>query len=291
MQPSNDITRLVEIMRALRAPDGGCPWDLEQSFDTIVPYTLEEAYEVADAIERRDPIDLCEELGDLLLQVVYHAQLATELELFTFDDVVLAITRKMIRRHPHVFGDADARSARSAKGQWERIKAVEKQERQMARTRAESIADLESGSEWHRPSATTRHLLDDVPGAMPSLMLAQRVQAKAAKVGFDWTELPPIIEKLREETDELVSAAASADVAACRDELGDVLFTVVNVARRLELDPDGALRGTVQKFRRRFAAMEDSATRSGTTLSALSLTEQETLWQQAKVATHSDGLR
>lgn len=282
MQPSTDVSRLVDIMRALRAPNTGCPWDLEQNFESIAPYTIEEAYEVVDAIERRDAVDLCEELGDLLLQVVYHSQLAAEAGLFTFDEVVLAITRKMTRRHPHVFGDAEARSARSAKGQWEQIKAEEKAERAAARRRNEALDRSIGAADWNRPVANSAHLLDDVPGAMPSLMLAQKVQDKAARVGFDWTQLPPILEKLREETDELEAAAASTDDAACRDELGDVLFTAVNVARRLGIDADAALRGTIRKFRRRFALMEDEARRNGEELADLDLDRQESLWQSAK---------
>lgn len=281
MEASKDVARLVEIMRALRTPDTGCPWDLEQSFETIVPYTIEEAYEVADAVERRDAIDLCEELGDLLLQVVYHSQLAAEADLFTFEDVVLAITRKMVRRHPHVFGDAEARSARSAKGQWESIKAEEKVERLRARQlAAEKLGD--SGADWSRPASHSERLLDGVPGAMPSLMLAQKVQDKAAGVGFDWTHLPPILDKLREETEELANAAASGNADECRDELGDVLFTAVNAARRLNVDADAALRGTIRKFRSRFASMEDEAQRQGRRLADLDLAEQEQLWQHAK---------
>lgn len=285
MQPSTDVLRLVEIMRALRTPETGCPWDLEQSFETIVPYTLEEAHEVADAIERRDAVDLREELGDLLLQVVYHAQLAQEAGFFRFEDVVLGITRKMIRRHPHVFGDVEARSARSAKGQWERIKAEEKRERAAARSEAaqNATARTEDVTEnWNAQRAPADGLLDDVPGSFPALVLAQKVQDKAARVGFDWTELPPILDKLREETVELEDAAASGDRQAAADELGDVLFTAVNIARRLEVDADAALRGTILKFRRRFAAMETMAAHNGRALAELDLTAQEELWQSAK---------
>ncbi len=286
MQPSRDIARLVEIMAALRQPETGCPWDVEQSFDSIVPYTIEETYEVVDAIERRDAQDLREELGDLLLQVVYYAQMASEIGLFTFDDVVEGITTKMIRRHPHVFGDAEARSARSAKGQWERIKAEEKRERRDARERMRSFppAEGEAGLWAPKGDEATSGLLDSVPGALPALMLSRKIQEKAATVGFDWTEPEPILAKLREETDEFESAAASFDRDAQESELGDVLFTVVNLARRYEIDPDAALRRTVAKFRARFAAMEARAEQEGRALAGMSLDEQEALWQRAKGA-------
>ncbi|WP_062202566.1 nucleoside triphosphate pyrophosphohydrolase [Aureimonas sp. AU12] len=288
MEPSRDVTRLVEIMRALREPGSGCPWDLEQSFDTIVPYTIEETYEVVDAIERRDPEDLREELGDLLLQVVYFAQLAAEAELFTFDDVVETVTRKMIRRHPHVFGDETARSARSAKGQWERIKAEEKRERAEARRlRHEAVdagkvvtGDWLPGSEAAPPTG----LLAGIPGAFPALLLARKVQEKAATVGFDWTEVKPIIAKLREETDEFETVVASADRDAQEDELGDILFTAVNLGRRCKIDPDQALRRTVAKFRGRFAAMEASAALDARDLKSMTLDDQEALWVASKTA-------
>ncbi|MBB3998651.1 ATP diphosphatase [Aureimonas pseudogalii] len=286
MQPSRDVRRLVEIMRALRDPETGCPWDVAQSFDTIVPYTIEETYEVVDAIERRDPEDLREELGDLLLQVVYFAQLAAEEALFDFEDVVETVTRKMIRRHPHVFGDETARTARSAKGQWERIKAEEKCERLELRQRRQ--AALETGvslpGDWTSTMDASSHdgLLDAVPGAFPSLLLARKVQEKAATVGFDWTELAPIVAKLREETDEFEAAAALGDRDAQEDELGDILFTAVNLARRAEIDPEKALRRTVAKFRGRFAAMEAAAKRASCELKDLSLDEQEALWVSAK---------
>ncbi|WP_279478636.1 nucleoside triphosphate pyrophosphohydrolase [Aureimonas sp. SK2] len=284
MQPSRDIARLVEIMAALRQPETGCPWDVEQSFDSIVPYTIEETYEVVDAIERRDAPDLKEELGDLLLQVVYYAQMASEIGLFTFEDVVEGITTKMIRRHPHVFGDVEARSSRSAKGQWERIKAEEKRERREARERlrAAPLADGAAG-EWApgRDEAKSG-LLDGVPGALPALVLSRKIQEKAATVGFDWTEAAPILAKLREETDEFEAAGDDRD--AQEAELGDVLFTVVNLARRYEIDPDAALRRTTAKFRARFAAMEAQAASEGRTLADMSLEDQEALWQRAKGA-------
>ncbi len=252
-----------------------------------MPYTIEETYEVVDAIERRDAPDFREELGDLLLQVVYYAQLASELGLFTFDDVVEGITTKMIRRHPHVFGDAEARSARSAKGQWERIKAEEKRERREARERFARRPPSEGvAGEWTQSPAdeTKSGLLDSVPGALPALMLSRKIQEKAATVGFDWTEPGPILAKLREETEEFEAAASSLDRDAQESELGDVLFTVVNLARRYEIDPDAALRRTTAKFRARFAAMEAEASREGRSLAGMSLDDQEALWQRAKGA-------
>lgn len=281
MQPSRDIQRLVEIMQALRDPKTGCPWDVEQSFDTIVPYTIEETFEVVDAIERRDAEDLREELGDLLLQVVYFAQLAAEDGLFDFADVVETVTAKMIRRHPHVFGDAAARDARSAKGQWERIKAEEKAERDARRA---SRADRPSRSgEWDgRDVPDTIGLLDDVPGALPAMPLSLKLQAKAATVGFDWTEVKPIVAKLREETEEFEAAVATGSRADQADELGDILFCAVNLARRLEVDPEQALRGTATKFRRRFARVEAALAAEGVSLSEAGLDRMEAHWQAAK---------
>lgn len=286
MQPSRDTMRLVEIMKALRQPDTGCPWDIEQSFDSIIPYTIEETYEVVDAIERRDPDDLKEELGDLLLQVIYYSQLADEAGLFSYEDVVDGITRKMIRRHPHVFGDASARSARSAKGQWERIKAEEKQERAEARLRRrESKANTEASSQdWSGTNESDNGLLSSIPGALPSLTLARKIQEKAATVGFDWITPEPIIGKLREETAEF-EAASNMDER--RDELGDLLFTLVNLGRRYEIDPDAALRGTVSKFRSRFRGMERAAASNGTSLTDMSLYELEALWVAAKAESHT----
>lgn len=282
MQPSRNVARLVEIMQALRDPATGCPWDVEQTFDTIVPYTIEEAYEVADAIDRRDAEDLREELGDLLLQVVYFSQLAEEAGLFRFEDVVETITTKMIRRHPHVFGDAAARDAGSAKGQWERMKAEEKEERR-ARRQARLAEGSHQDSEWAvRPDAPRTSLLDSVPRGMPALAMSTRLQAKAATVGFDWTEVAPIVAKLREETEEFEAAAASGDRAEQADELGDLFFCLVNLARRLELDPETTLRGTATKFRRRFASVEDALRTEGRTPQEASLDEMETHWQAAK---------
>ncbi|QOG05504.1 nucleoside triphosphate pyrophosphohydrolase [Aureimonas sp. OT7] len=281
MQASRDIGRLVDIMRALRTPHTGCPWDLEQSFDSIVPYTVEETFEVVDAIERRDAEDLCEELGDLLLQVVYYCQLAEEEGLFTLGDVVEGITGKMIRRHPHVFGDAEARSAGSAKGQWNRIKAEEKALR--AERRAARTASSASGEWAPKPVPETAGLLDAVPGALPSLALAMKVQEKAANVGFDWKTPEPIIAKIREEIAEFEEAQDAADPIAQEDELGDILFSVVNLARATQIDPDAALRRTTAKFRKRFSYVEQGvggfSSESGR---SATLERMEALWQEAK---------
>ncbi|MAU94536.1 MAG: nucleoside triphosphate pyrophosphohydrolase [Fulvimarina sp.] len=281
MKPARDISRLIEIMAALRAPGSGCPWDLEQDFSTIAPYTVEEAYEVADAIERDDAIDLKEELGDLLLQVVYHARLAEETGLFTFEDVVETITRKMIRRHPHVFGDAVARSAGSAKGQWERIKAEEKAERRKARESAATTRLSGVAGEADPAEAGARHL-DGVPSALPALTLALKIQAKAATVGFDWDRSEPILDKIEEEIGELAEAVAGADADATEAEMGDLLFSVVNLARYHRVDPEKALRRCVRKFRDRFGFIEDGLAADGRTLEGASLDEMEALWVAAK---------
>ncbi|MCP3054466.1 nucleoside triphosphate pyrophosphohydrolase [Aurantimonas marianensis] len=278
MMPSKDIARLIEIMAALRDPKTGCPWDIEQSFATIAPYTVEEAYEVSDAIERDDMVDLREELGDLLLQVAYHAQLAAEQGLFDFGDVVETITRKMIRRHPHVFGDAVARSARSAKGQWERIKAEEKAERAALRAKLAGDANpANTANGADRP----RHL-DEIPAALPALTLALKVQKKAADTGFDWDRPEPILEKIDEELAEFAEAIASRDRDASEAELGDLLFSVVNLARFHEIDPELALRRCVRKFRERFGYIEDQLDTSNRSLHSASLDEMEALWVAAK---------
>lgn len=281
MIPSRDIQRLVEIMSALRHPETGCPWDLEQNFDSIIPYTIEETYEVVDAIQRRDADDLCEELGDLLLQVVYYSQLAQEKGLFDFGDVVSAVTSKMIRRHPHVFGDADARNAGAVKGNWARIKAEEKALR--AQKRQERAQVPNPSSDWQpRPETENPGLLDSVSGAFPSIILATKLQEKAATIGFDWPEPEPIINKVREETDEFHAALESNNRQAQEDELGDLLFSVVNLARAYRIDPEVALRRTVQKFRDRFSYIEQELMRSGSSLNEASLDEMEALWQNAK---------
>ncbi|TIT23923.1 MAG: nucleoside triphosphate pyrophosphohydrolase [Mesorhizobium sp.] len=273
MKPSKDISRLIEIMAALRAPETGCPWDIEQDFSTIAPYTIEEAYEVADAIARGDLDDLRDELGDLLLQVVYHAQMAEEAGEFSFGDVVEAITTKMIRRHPHVFGDEKARSAGMAKGMWEKIKAEEKAEKRSAR--------LARGLD---PEDHGKGFLDSVPVALPALTRALKLQEKAARVGFDWSEAAPILEKIEEEIGELREALANGDSAPIKDEFGDMLFAVVNLGRHLKIDSEAALSGTNGKFRSRFHYVEQALQASGNSLEEATLDEMEALWQQAKSA-------
>ena len=277
MKPGRDISVLIDIMAALRTPITGCPWDLEQDFSTIAPYTVEEAYEVAEAISRNDLDDLREELGDLLLQVVYHSRMAEEQGAFSFPDVVEAITKKMIRRHPHVFGDDTARTSGMAKGMWDRIKAEEKAERK-ARRAALGLPDTEPG------------YLDAVPSAFPALMEAEKIQRRAARVGFDWDSFAPVIAKIREELDELEAELKdhTAPVVtgtvpdATKDEMGDVLFALANLARHLEVEPEDALKRTNAKFRRRFAAIEAEATRRGVALEDMTLDEMEAVWQAAK---------
>lgn len=259
MLPAKDIRRLIEIMAALRTPGTGCPWDLEQDFASIAPYTIEEAYEVADAIERGDPEDLRDELGDLLLQVVYHARMAEEAGMFDFGDIVEAITAKMIRRHPHVFGDQTARDAGMAKGQWERIKAEER-------------AGKSSGGH-----------LDSIPAALPALTRALKLQARAARVGFDWGECGPVLDKIEEEIGELRQALASGETTArVEEELGDLLFATVNLARHLDTDPEQALKRANAKFISRFSHIEKRLTASGRSLDEADLEEMEALWQEAK---------
>ncbi|MGE0212184.1 MAG: nucleoside triphosphate pyrophosphohydrolase [Parvibaculaceae bacterium] len=252
------LPTLLAIMRALRTPGTGCPWDLEQSFETIAPYTIEEAYEVADAIAREAHGELREELGDLLLQVVYHAQIADEEGFFRFEDVVEAICRKMLRRHPHVFGDEAARSAGAAKGFWEDAKAKEKK----------------SGG----------RVLDGVPVVLPALTRALKLQAKAARVGFDWPDVQGVLDKIVEESRELATARASGDEASIEDEFGDLLFAVANLARHLDIDPEAALRSTNAKFERRFRHVESVLESEGRSPQSASLEEMEALWQAAKTA-------
>lgn len=258
-------------MAALREPETGCPWDIEQTFETIVPYTIEEVYEVVDAIQRGDMDDLCEELGDLLLQVVYHAQMAQEDRGFDFGDVVEGITKKLIRRHPHVFGNENARSAGMAKGAWERIKAWEKAD-QVERRRAMGLP-----SKPKKP-----RLLDDVPASMPAPLEALKLQQKAAKVGFDWNDPRAVMAKLHEELDEFDAAVSTGSQEEMTAELGDTLFSLINVARHHGIDADVALRKTNAKFRQRFGHVEQSVTDAGDKLEDTSLERMEELWQEAK---------
>lgn len=271
MEASKDINRLLEIMAALRQPETGCPWDIVQTFETIKPYTIEEAYEVADAIERKDPDDLCEELGDLLLQVVFHARIAEEEGLFTFGDVVEAITRKMIRRHPHVFARSDADTPEAVKAQWDTIKQQEKAERLARRAARGSAADPDTG------------YLGSVQRSFPALTEALKLQERAAKVGFDWSEASPILDKIEEEIGELREALAENRPDKVKDELGDLIFALVNIGRHVGAEPEQALRGTNTKFRNRFNYIETSLEASGETLEAASLERMEELWQAAKL--------
>jgi len=256
------IDRLIEIMARLRAPEGGCPWDLEQSFATIAPYTIEEAYEVADAIARGDLTDLKEELGDLLLQVVFHARMAEEQQAFAFDDVAKAIADKMIRRHPHVFGDAPERDSVAQTVSWEAAKAVERSE---------------------KASRGPASALDGVALALPALMRADKLQRRAARVGFDWPEAAQVLDKIEEEIGELrreLDAGSAKD--AVEDEVGDLLFALANLARHLGVDPEVALRRGNRKFERRFRAIEAALAAEGRRPEAATLEEMEALWQQAK---------
>jgi nucleoside triphosphate diphosphatase len=271
MTPSRDISRLLEIMAALRTPGSGCPWDLEQDFATIAPYTLEEAYEVADAILRNDLADLREELGDLLLQVVFHARMAQEQGAFDFGDVVAGITEKLVRRHPHVFGDTGKLTSRAVEGLWERIKAEEKAERAAGRTAAPTAARADAA-------------LAGVPVTLPALTRALKLQAKASKVGFDWNDPLAVLKKIREEADEIEAEITAGNRAKAGHEVGDLLFAVVNLARHVDADPEAMLRATNRKFEQRFAAIEQALARRGKSPKQASLAEMDALWDEAKAA-------
>ncbi len=265
MTPSRDIERLLKIMAALRTPQTGCPWDLAQNFSTIAPYTLEEAYEVADAIARGDLADLKDELGDLLLQVVFHARMAQEQGVFDFGDVVQAITDKLIRRHPHVFAGETSRTPRAVEGLWERIKAEEK---------AANQTTAQTGA------------LAGVPVALPALSRALKLQDKASKVGFDWNDPRAVLRKIREEADEIEAELDRDEMnkSATGGEVGDLLFAVVNLARHLEADPEAVLRQTNLKFERRFGVIERTLAARGKAPQQASLAEMDALWNAAKEA-------
>lgn len=265
------LPELLAVMAALRTPGTGCPWDLKQTFATIAPYTIEEAYEVADAIAKDDLEHLKEELGDLLFQVVYHARMAEEQDAFDFDDVVDAVTTKMIRRHPHVFGTAEERAAGAAPGFWDRAKDAERRD---------------------KPAAG---ILDDVPVGLPALTRAVKLQRKAAKVGFDWPSLQPVLAKLKEELAELEAEIAPQGPAsdppgrtpppnpeAIEEEFGDLLFVLANVARHLKIDAEGALRGANDKFVRRFRYIEQQLAAKGRSPEQSDLAEMDALWDEAK---------
>lgn len=253
-----NIESLLAVMAKLRSPDGGCPWDLEQNFRTIAPYTIEEAYEVADAIERDDMASLKDELGDLLFQSVFHAQMAKEAGIFDFGDVVEAITDKMIRRHPHVFGDGDARDAEEQTKAWEEQKAAERAEKGQV------------------------SLLDDVPAGHPGLTRAVKLQKRAARVGFDWEDARDVLSKISEETKELAEAVQSGNTDHIEDEFGDLLFVLANLSRHLKVDPEAALRRTNEKFIRRFQYIENTLSKNGRDIKEAGLEEMETLWREAK---------
>ena len=270
MENSRDIARLLEIMAALRTPGTGCPWDLEQDFASIAPYTIEEAYEVADAVSRGDLVDLKDELGDLLLQVVYHARLAEEKQAFDFGAVVEAINAKMIRRHPHVFGSGQDRSTAAIKARWSEIKAEEKAARHAAR--GEATDQTEAAG-----------LLSDVPLALPGLTRAVKLQSKASTVGFDWNDPRAVLAKIREETDEIEAALATNDMDGARAEIGDLLFAVANLARHLDGDPESAIRQTNAKFERRFGFIEAELARRGIALGEADLAAMDALWNAAKL--------
>lgn len=270
MEASKDISRLIEIMEALRQPETGCPWDIVQTFETIKPYTIEEAYEVADAIERNDTDDLCEELGDLLLQVVFHSRIAEEMGAFSFGDVVHAVTSKMIRRHPHVFAASEADTPESVKLQWDEIKAAEKRERLERRASRGVSEDPKAG------------FLGSVQRSQPALTEALKLQEQAARVGFDWSAAEPILDKIEEEIGELRHALSEGMSESISDELGDLIFAMVNIGRHVKVDAENALRGTNTKFRRRFRHIETSLAACGETLEAASLERMEELWQAAK---------
>jgi MazG family protein len=263
---THPIFELLEIMARLRAPVGGCAWDLEQTFATIAPYTVEEAYEVADAIERGNLSDLREELGDLLLQVVFHARMAEEDGAFAFVDVARAINAKMIRRHPHVFGDAEQRSSAEQTEAWEVIKAEERAEKGKAAS-----------------------LLDDVPVGLPALTRAVKLSKRAAGVGFVWPSAKEVLEKLHEEIAELEHEVEAGDMAKAREELGDVLFVCANLARQLDIEPEDALRATNAKFVRRFQFIETRLAEMGKTPAQSDLPEMDALWDAAKAAEKAAG--
>jgi MazG family protein len=263
-KPANEISELLEIMRRLRDPEGGCPWDLEQDFASIAPYTIEEAYEVAGAIEEEDWAALKDELGDLLFQVVFHARMAEERKLFDFQDVVTAITTKMRRRHPHVFGELEGiHSADAQTLAWEEHKKKERAQKA-----------LEGGGS----------LLDDVPLALPALLRAAKLQKRAASIGFDWDNADQVIAKIAEEAGEIAEArAAGASQDKIEDEVGDLLFALANLARHLKVDPEAALRRTNGKFTRRFNMIEDTLRAQGKSPDDASLDEMEAIWQAAKM--------
>ena len=269
--PGASLSRLVEIMDRLLAPDG-CPWDREQTLASLRPFLIEETYEVLDAIDRGDPAHHCEELGDVLMQVVFHAALRRAEGAFAIDDVVAGICDKLVRRHPHVFGDADAKDSAAVLAQWDRIKAAEKAEKA-------AQAAATSGA----PAAPAR-TLDGVPVGLPALARAQQLGRKAGKVGFDWPGPDGSLAKVREEVEEIAEAARAGDAQAAHHEVGDLLFAVVNLARKLDVDAETALRDAGDRFRRRFEYIEDRLADRGRAPRDSSLEEMDALWDDAKRA-------
>jgi ATP diphosphatase len=256
----NQITRLLDIMKRLRDPETGCPWDREQTFATIAPHTLEETYEVLDAISREDFVDLRGELGDLLFQVVFYAQMAQEEGRFDFEDICAAISDKLERRHPHIFGDAVANSSTEVLERWERIKTEERAEK------------------------AQHSALDDIPAALPALMRAQKIQRRCSSVGFDWTTLGPVLDKVHEEIDEVMHEAQQAvvDEAKLEEEVGDLLFATVNLARHLGTKAETALQKANLKFERRFRQVESIIAAQGLEMTDATLDQMESAWQQVK---------
>ena len=262
--PTGGMPRLIEIMRALRDPNAGCPWDIEQTFQTIAPYTIEEAYEVADAIERQNWLELRGELGDLLLQSVYHTQMASEAGLFDFDDVANDISDKMVARHPHVFGEESRdKSADQQTQDWEKIKAAE------------------------RAAKQRRGVLDDVALGLPALMRSVKLQKRAARVGFDWPDISMVVDKIVEEARELSEAQDENDHAHLAEEYGDLLFVIANLGRHLKIDPEEALRSANNKFTRRFRFIEAELKKRGKSPEDSDLKEMDALWDAAKAAERS----
>lgn len=260
----SEIERLKTVMARLRDPEGGCPWDREQTFDSVAPYTIEEAYEVADAIERGDLQALREELGDLLLQVIFHSRIAEEQGAFDFDAVAQGVAEKMVERHPHVFGADEERSQEVHSRRWEDQKAGERERKA-------------------RESGRSPSLLDDVPQALPALMRAEKLSKRAARVGFEWPTVEEVLEKLHEELEELAQARAGGHLEEVEEELGDLLYTVANLARKLQVDPEVALRRTNRKFERRFRFVEQQLLRRGRRPEASTLEEMDALWEEAKL--------
>lgn len=262
---STSLPRLLTVMARLRDPNGGCPWDLEQTHGSLAPYVLEEAYEVVEAIERGDAASLKEELGDLLLQVVFHAQLAKESGAFDFDAIAATIADKLVERHPHVFGEREAGSTEDVLRNWEANKEAKRAKAAEA-------------------SGTTPSILDGISTALPSSTRSLKLQQRAARVGFDWPDLKDVLVSLRSELDELESEIRERNKDAMEDELGDVYFAVVNLARHLEIDPDTALRRTNRKFERRFRAIEERLAQQGRTVKNSNLEEMDRIWNEVRAA-------